>query len=203
MKSLALVLFTASLSLSTVSVRADDPPAKAPTPPAAPAPAKPGDAPKPGEGGRQGGGERQQSEFRGLGGAMKAMETGMKEISATIDDASKKETTLRSIAYMQRACEFSKRSKSKDIKGSAGPDGAAVLVAYRKSQAQMLKMLCELELQVIDGKTDEAKATLKKIGEHAEAGHKQFVEEKHEGNEREEGGKGKEKGAGEKGGDKK
>ena len=110
---------------------------------------------------------------RALEQAMKIMNRSLKNLEANIDKADQKEANLADISQMQSACVGAKRMKPKDIKDPSEKGQEA----YRRSHIALLKMLIELEEQVLDGKSAEAKATLGKIKAHKDAAHKEFEKE--------------------------
>lgn len=107
---------------------------------------------------------------RALEQAMKIMNRSLKNLEANIDKADQKEANLADISQMQSACVGAKRMKPSNIKDPSEKGQEA----YRRSHITLLKMLIELEEQVLDGKAAEAKATLGKIKSHKDAAHKEF-----------------------------
>lgn len=137
----------------------------------------PGPTPPPGGGERQPGGRGREGgggERGGLEGAMKGMNQSLRELKANIDAADKKEQNILSVMRMQRALISAKGATSGDITGLNGADHDKVLAAYRKASNKLLGMLVELEANLLDGKTAEAKAMLPKLEAYRDEMHKQF-----------------------------
>lgn len=176
------------MAAPTLAQPAGDKPANQPTRDGQPQPGQPG-GPGGGRGGQPGGPGGGRGEGRGGGGSVKgsmgALRDGLKALKENIGAADKKDQNLAAITQMQRAAVNAKNAKPNNLKGD---DQAKAQDGFRRAQIQLLSMLIELETQVMDGKTDAAKATVKKIEDFEDKAHDQFVKEK-EG-EKEEGGRG-------------
>lgn len=122
-----------------------------------------------GPGGRGG---NAAGEFANVEQAMKAMNGAMRQLKDAVGDASKKDANLTAIGRAQVAAVYCKNNKPVHLKG-----GDASVEAYRKTMIDFMRSLLDLESQVLDGKTEEAKATFAKIGEMKDAGHDKYLEE--------------------------
>lgn len=148
-------------------------PAKVPT--AAPQPVD-GGTRQPGRGPGGPGADRGGS----LEGAMKQLGGALKALKETLDKGDQKEQSLIHVGTMQRACLTAKSIASPTLKGDP-KDAAKTLVEYRRAQIKLMGMLLELETQILDGKTDAAKESVKKLGEYRESSHETFEPKKERG----------------------
>jgi soluble cytochrome b562 len=135
--------------------------------PAAPREGQPAER-GPGRGGPRGTG----TDFADVEQAMKALNGGMRALKNSIDDASKKADNLTTVTRMQHAAVYSKNRKPDHLKG-----GDASLDAYRKTLIDLTRALLDLEAQILEGKTADAKATLAKLSEMQDKGHEKFIDE--------------------------
>ena len=176
---LGAVLGFAALSSGAVFMMAAQPgdrPAERPAPregqPAGqPGGGQPGGQPGergPGRGPRGGGG----GEFTSVEQAMKAINGGYRELKKTVEDASKKTGNLALVAQMQRGALYSKNNVPGHLKG-----GEKSLEAYRKAQITLMRMLLDLEVQIMDGKTADAAKSVTALHDFEEEQHAKFIEE--------------------------
>lgn len=139
-------------------------------------PAQPGGRPggrpggQPGQPGRPGGpggpgGERQ---IQSVGGGMRLLNRGLRQLEATIGDPAAKEESLQAVWLMERGCLGAKASRPDDVEG----DPAEILDKFRHGQVRLMSLLLELETAVLDGRPDEAKGILAKVKDHRDAAHK-------------------------------
>ncbi len=125
------------------------------------------DGPARGEGGQRGSVE----------GAMKGMNRAMKQLHASIADASKKDENLRLVNDMQRNCVVAKGLPVPDDVFKNAPDDAAkakTREAIRRDLISVLRKLIEVEQSLLDGKTDAAKSTLDEVQKMREDAHKRL-----------------------------
>ncbi|MCE7974030.1 MAG: hypothetical protein DYG92_06845 [Leptolyngbya sp. PLA1] len=101
---------------------------------------------------------------------MRGINRALREVKATIGDATKQEQTLMGVYGMQAACATAKRAKPEHLKG----DEAKMLGEFRRDMHALTALLVELEGHVLDGKVDAAGATLKKIEAARDAAHEKF-----------------------------
>jgi soluble cytochrome b562 len=115
-------------------------------------------------------------EFRNIEHAMKVLNRGLKFTIANLENAEQRERLLETISQMQRASLFSKLEKLDHI--PEGRDAADFQAEYRRHAIRNTIMLLDLELQILQGKMDDAKATIKKIEDYRDKSHAEFqVEE--------------------------
>ncbi|MGH7133313.1 MAG: cytochrome b562 [Phycisphaerales bacterium] len=169
---LTLSLLAASLAIGT-SALALQPAGDQPAGGRQPGQGQPGGGGQPGRGGQPGGGRGQGQPGR-IDQSMKQMNGALKELKDNISKADKKDDNLNAISQMQRAAVNAKNAKPTNLKGTDLPKAQE---AFRRAMIQMLGMMLELETQVMDGKTDQAQATLKKIEAFEEKSHEQFAKE--------------------------
>ncbi|MBL8763672.1 MAG: hypothetical protein JNM07_05335 [Phycisphaerae bacterium] len=141
-------------------------------PPRAERPAPPPGGPRDGRPGREG------AEARGMEGAMNGLKRGLRDLKAALNDSNGTEAALTAVNQMQRACIAAKSARPEKLKGD---DRVKALTAYRRSQMELMRLLMQAETEIMDGKTDAAKATVAKIEAHRDAAHDTFsVEEEHD-----------------------
>jgi hypothetical protein len=139
-----------------------------------PEPAKPASAPQPAEPGRpvrapgqgnppglQPGGEQLSLET-----SMKMLNRGMRELKDKIGAPDAKADNLRWISTMERACLNAKAAAPRDI-----PDRAD---EFRTEQVGLMRLLLDMEVAVIEGKSDGAQAIYAKVEAYRDAAHKKF-----------------------------
>lgn len=120
-------------------------------------------------------GEGREGRTPSLGSSMKAMYRAFSALSTQVGDASKKEENLALVGEIQRACINAKANKPggkvyKNAKTDA--EKATLTLQFRTHLITLAHALLELETQILEGKTDDAKATLGKLGKLQEEGHK-------------------------------
>lgn len=156
----------------------------------------------PGGPGGPGGAGRAQS----VKGAMSGINRGLRQLRTQVTDASKKEDNLRIIGDMQRACLGAKElPPPRELMNAAKDDAAKTKVAetYRGELIKAMRVLIDLEQDVLDGKTDSAKTRLADLIKTRDAGHKAVGVEEEEHERRGPGGRGGEPGGERPDGDKK
>jgi soluble cytochrome b562 len=112
------------------------------------------------------------TDFADVEQAMKAMNNGYRALKGTVEDASKKADNLTIVTRMQHAAVYAKAHKPHHLKG-----GDAALDDYRKALIDLTRILLDLESQILEGKTADAKATLTKFHDMEDKGHEKFMEE--------------------------
>ncbi len=122
----------------------------------------------PGRGPRGGGG----GEFTSVEQAMKAINGGHRELTKSVSDTTKKTANLALVAQMQRGALYSKNNVPGHLKG-----GEKSLEDYRRAQITLMRMLLDLETQVLDGKTADAAKSLVALHDYEEAQHAKFLDE--------------------------
>ncbi|MEK6703903.1 MAG: cytochrome b562 [Planctomycetota bacterium] len=145
------------------------------TPTAAPQPLD-GGTRQPGRGPGGPGGDRAGS----LEGAMKQLGGALKALKEIVDKSDQKDQSLIHVGTMQRACLTAKSITSPTLKGDP-KDAAKTLVEFRRAQIKLMGMLLELETQILDGKLDAARESVKKLGEYKESSHDTFEPKKERG----------------------
>lgn len=99
--------------------------------------------------------------------AMESIEHAIEELP----DQLGKPDALKTVWELERLALAAKSMTPKRLKGGASEEN---LAAYRKAQIELVRRLLDLEAQIIDGKTDEARQTLDAIDELRLRGHRQF-----------------------------
>jgi hypothetical protein len=163
--SAAVVAFAACVGIVAARQPAPDVPAK--QAPSADQPA--------GQPGARGPGERGPGE-RGRGrpaegpvnveAAMKGMARAMKQLAPQIADASKKDENLKLINDMQRACVAAKGAPVPDGVLSRAKDDAERAkwaTEYRKDLLASVRVMLDIEQDLLDGKGQDAKVKLDQI----------------------------------------
>lgn len=183
-KVTGLSRFSAVLGLATLSAGslfmmaaqpgdrpADRPPPREGQPGGQPREGQPGQPGErgPGRGGPRGGGG---SDFANVEQAMKAINSGYRELKRNVADTAKKTANLASVAQMQRGALYSKNNVPGHLKG-----GEKSIEDYRRAQISLMRMLLDLETQILDGKTDDANKSLETIHDFEESQHAKFIEE--------------------------
>ncbi len=166
----AVLLLTGS---AVVMAQPASDPAK-PVPPAPGQPGQPGERPPrgPGGGGREGreGGPGAGREFNSVESAMKGMRAGMRMLKDTVGKPEKKEEALAAVTLLEKACLAAKTFKPEKLKAGANIDD------YRRAQIQLMGMLLELETDIIDGKSEQAKEVAAKLLKFRDDSHAKFGE---------------------------
>lgn len=145
----------------------------------------------PGGDGREGRGASVEASMKGMSRAFRVLKT-------QIGDASKKEENLALIGEMERACVAAKSGRPggammKAAKSEA--EKAAVLTTFRTHLIAIAHAMLDLETQVMEGKTQEAVASVEKIQKLRVEGHHEMKEEGADDDKGERGEKGEKPGA--------
>ena len=146
--------------------------------------------PQRGQGGQGGpGGQRggQGGAPMNVEGAMKQMNGAYKALKASAFDAASKAADLEAAQRLQMAAIGAKGGvgslRMTDAASKQyGGDKAAFEAAYRRKMIETAKVAIDIELAVLDGKADAAKALVAKLHDLEESGHEVFKAE--EGGER-------------------
>lgn len=107
-------------------------------------------------------------------GAMKAMNRGLRQLKGQIADAGKKDDNLRIIGDIQRAAIAAKSQPVPPSVLSGAKDDAArakLAVTFRSELMSAVRALLDMEQDVLDGKTDAAKAKLDNLAKLRDHGH--------------------------------
>lgn len=137
---------------------------------------QPGEPGQPGQGargGRGGPGGRGGNMQIPVGQAMNIMNRSARQLGEQIGDAAKKEENLRLVNAMQMGCVAAKGQPvpPEITEGLADEAAKSELAAeYHKELLKSLRLMIDLEQAIMDGKADEAKATLDaivKLRDHA------------------------------------
>lgn len=154
----------------------DPQPAKPNDPPPPPPPTGPGGEKRPdrGPGGERGPGGPGDGSIEG---AMKGMNRAVKQLQGQIGDVKKKDENLRLMGSVERNCIAAKDlALPPEMLETAKDDAEKAKLAdsYRKHLIILMRKLLDLELFVIDGKTDAANAKLLEIVKYRDATHEEF-----------------------------
>jgi hypothetical protein len=107
--------------------------------------------------------------------AMKGMDRAVKQLGKQITDASKKEENLRLVNDMERGCVMAKGAPvPQDVLAKAKDDAekAKWSAEYRKQLFSALRVMVDLEQDILDGKNDDAAKKLAQITKLREESHK-------------------------------
>jgi hypothetical protein len=129
-----------------------------------------------GQGGQRGG---QGGAPMNLEGAMKQMNASYKALNASPFDAASKAADLEAVQRLQMSAIGAKGGvgalrMSDAASKQYGGDKAAFEAAYRRKMIETAKVAIELELAILDGKADAAKALVAKLHALEESGHEVF-----------------------------
>ena len=135
-----------------------------------------------GAGGAGGGAGAGAARALNMEGAMKALNGAYRALNASAMDASTKAADLEAVQRMQTAIFAAKAGAgtlrmSDAAKAKFGADKAAFEAGFRKAMLETAKLSIELEMAILDGKSAEAKALVKKIHDSEETGHALFQAE--------------------------
>lgn len=144
-------------------------------------------APQRGQGGQGGQRGGQAGAPMNLEGAMKQMNGAYKALKASAFDAASKAADLEAAQRLQMAAIGAKGGvgslRMTDAASKQyGADKAAFEAAYRRKMIETAKVAIDIELAILDGKADAAKALVAKLHDLEESGHEVFKAE--EGGER-------------------
>ena len=114
-----------------------------------------------------------------LESAMKQMERSYKALARQLEDSSKDEQSFRAISMLQAGAATSKGMIPHTIEEKPEAERPALLTEYRKQMLEVLKTAIELEEKLVAGDRAGAKASLEKLHEMEEQGHKKFAPEDH------------------------
>lgn len=93
--------------------------------------------------------------------AMQGLGSGMKKLSRSIGDPEMNEATLATLDSMQQHALAAKGLKVPNLDEVKEEDRDAHQLSYRADMAKLLRELCEMEIEVCDGKNDKAKARVR------------------------------------------
>lgn len=98
-----------------------------------------------------------------LGGHFKSLRT-------SVSDASKNTQTLQTVHEMQALFHAAKLLTPHTIEGK----GAEAQLKYRKVSTQALRQLCDIEIALLEGDNDAAKAGVKELNALQRSGHQKY-----------------------------
>ena len=135
--------------------------------------------PEPGRPSQPGGPRPQQGEPRNVEGAMKLINRSLRTLNRQIDDTAKKAENLKLVGDAERGAVLAKGMEPE----KAPKDGREeYLKKFRLKQIELIGMLLELETDIVNDKTAEAKAVMAKLATFRDSTHKSFdVEEDADG----------------------
>ena len=104
---------------------------------------------------------------------MSLMNRGLRTLKKQIADPTKKDENLKLIGDVERGCVIAKNATPERqlnaVEDKAKRDETAI--AYRRQLLKVLSKLVKMETAVMDGKNDEASATLDEIVKLRDEGH--------------------------------
>ena len=113
---------------------------------------------------------------------MKSMNRALKALSAQVSDPAKKSENLQLINDLQRSAVSAKGAKlSEGVTKKATDDAAKTEMAlkYRRDMIELVKVLLDIEEDLLDDQFDAAKSNLDKIAEMRDDGHKDMGVDEH------------------------
>lgn len=113
---------------------------------------------------------------------MKSMNRALKALGAQISDPTKKAENLQLVNDLQRGAVTAKGAKLGDDMLKKATDEAAkteMAVKYRRDMIELMKVLLDIEEDLLDDQFAAAKSNLDKISEMREDSHKEMGVEEH------------------------
>jgi putative salt-induced outer membrane protein YdiY len=105
---------------------------------------------------------------------MKAMNKSLRALKKQAADAAKKDDNLTLIAGIKTHLDAAAKLEPAKTKDIPAAQKAAYIEKYKKEIAELEKTYDDLAAAIKDGKADDAKKALDKIGDEKEQGHKDF-----------------------------
>ena len=96
-----------------------------------------------------------------IGEAMEGLVKGMKALSKSLGDPEKNDESFASLRNMQQHAIAAKGQIVPNLDSVPEKDREAHQLAYRADMARLLRELCEIEIEICEGKNDEAKARIR------------------------------------------
>ena len=118
----------------------------------------------------------------GVESSMKSMNRALKGLAAQISDPAKKSENLQLVNDLQRAAVSAKGAKlGEDVLKHAKDEAAKTEMAmkYRRDMIELVKVLLDIEEDLLDDQFYAAKSNLDKIAEMRDDGHKEMGIEEH------------------------
>lgn len=109
--------------------------------------------------------------------AMKSMNRPLRQLRQQAGDASKKEENLRLINDMQRGCVLAKgQPVPQELMETATDDAARGTMAarYRRQLMESLRLMLDVEQDILDGNGDAAKEKLERIAALRDESHREM-----------------------------
>ncbi len=108
---------------------------------------------------------------------MEVLESHLAKLRRTLRDEELRDESLAHIAGIQAAVVASKAEAPVMLPSIPEGERAAFQTAYRREMVGMLMSLCDLEVAVLDGETDQARTIFKAIRKMEDDGHERFTED--------------------------
>ncbi len=109
-----------------------------------------------------------------LAKAMDELGDAVKALKKTVKDPAKKEESIKLIDKAYQASVTSKIHLPNMMAKVPEADKQKTIDGYRKMMAQTIAELAKLEMQVLDGKTEEASETMKQLKVLEDEGHEKY-----------------------------
>lgn len=135
----------------------------------------PGQSPPPNARQPGGPGERRGGEAPNVEASMKGMNRALGQLRDQLADATKKYACLKLIGDAQRGCINAKSGtphQIQDMKEEAAKSKAAE--SYRRQLMAVARKLLDIEQNILEGKTDAAKALITEVLKMRDDGHTEF-----------------------------
>jgi soluble cytochrome b562 len=118
--------------------------------------------------------EKKKGEDTPLGKAMEELGDAVKALKKSVKDPAKKEESIKLIDKAYQASVTSKIHLPAMLAKVPEADKAKTVDGYRKMMAQTIAELAKLEQQVLEGKTEDAVATMKALKTLEDDGHEKY-----------------------------
>lgn len=131
---------------------------------------------------RRGGGGGEEMRSAGVESSMKSMNRALKSLTAQIADPAKKTENLQLVTDLQRGAVSAKGAKlGDDMMKNAKDDAAkaAIAIEYRRDMIELVKVLLDVESDLLDDKFDSAKSHLDKAVQMRDDSHKEMGVDEH------------------------
>jgi soluble cytochrome b562 len=107
---------------------------------------------------------------------MEKLEAAMEVLKRSVRDAERDAESLEQIVIAQQACLAAKQMAPKMAAGVADAERGPFLAGYRKGMAAALAELATMEVKLLEGDRDAARASWKKLEQMEEDGHNEFTD---------------------------
>lgn len=107
---------------------------------------------------------------------MEKLDSAVVILKRSLRDAARDPESLEQIVVAQQACLAAKQMTPRMAAGVAEPERSAFVAGYRKGMAAVLAELATMEVKLLEGDRDGARASWKKLEQMEEDGHNEFTD---------------------------